>query len=484
MHFFDIVVARSNNHVIGTNNTIPWNSKADLAIFKKITTSDSYPNILIMGRQTWESLPRKPLPNRLHIIISSTLSQECLYTEYSSHKNQLFIASSFENAFDIVSSIKHPLSKIYVIGGESIYNKAILSPWCENIYETVIDTTIHIESNTDIKYMKNISKDYYSLQYTVPVEEEIEPYATLYVWKRKLPIVWWIDESCYEKDWIEYLLSNIPHIKYVDKDKTKIVPNAVIITNQLSSQPELNIYQNSNTPYSLIHLSDEYLDDSYYNYTHSSCKQIFRNYYHPHLQNISIMAEKILTFGIGYRSNFSVSFDEKNIGNRPLVWSFAGYLKKSDRTLICKLFEEFKPYFVHETQGFHTGILEPEKYKEIMCQSKFVLCPIGNCSLDTFRIYEALEAGAIPVTLYTNVNQPFIRHLSNYWEHIFGKGPLPFLVNYSWEHNVIVMKQLLANPEIYKRVQYETIQFWRLYKTNLQNNFRKKLWNQTYLTPL
>lgn len=66
---FDLVFARSLNHGIGFKNQIPWNLPADLKMFKKITCSGPHRNSIIMGRKTYESI-RKPLPNRLNIVIS------------------------------------------------------------------------------------------------------------------------------------------------------------------------------------------------------------------------------------------------------------------------------------------------------------------------------------------------------------------------------------------------------------------------------
>ena len=51
-------VARSLNGVIGRDNDLPWRLKSDLAIFKACTMGKP----VIMGRKTWDSLPRKPLP--------------------------------------------------------------------------------------------------------------------------------------------------------------------------------------------------------------------------------------------------------------------------------------------------------------------------------------------------------------------------------------------------------------------------------------
>jgi len=67
-----IIVAMAENRVIGRDNAMPWSIKGNLAHFREMTMG--WP--CIMGRKTWESLPKKPLPGRLNIVVSGTMSAE------------------------------------------------------------------------------------------------------------------------------------------------------------------------------------------------------------------------------------------------------------------------------------------------------------------------------------------------------------------------------------------------------------------------
>ena len=60
------VVAVSRNGVIGREGGLPWHISSDLKRFKEITMGKP----VVMGRKTWESLPRRPLPGRLNIVVS------------------------------------------------------------------------------------------------------------------------------------------------------------------------------------------------------------------------------------------------------------------------------------------------------------------------------------------------------------------------------------------------------------------------------
>lgn len=62
-----LIVARARDGAIGKDGTIPWRAPEDLAFFQRETTGGA----VIMGRRTWDSLPFKPLKNRLNIVVTS-----------------------------------------------------------------------------------------------------------------------------------------------------------------------------------------------------------------------------------------------------------------------------------------------------------------------------------------------------------------------------------------------------------------------------
>lgn len=98
-----LIVARARNGAIGKNNLIPWHAPEDLAFFQRETTGGA----IIMGRKTWQSLPFKPLKNRLNCVISSdpTLTEHVFTTP--------------EAALQFARSQGY--ARTYGIGGEGIY---------------------------------------------------------------------------------------------------------------------------------------------------------------------------------------------------------------------------------------------------------------------------------------------------------------------------------------------------------------------------
>ena len=101
-----IIVAYTNNLLIGKDNSIPWHISDDLKRFKKLTTG----NVIIMGRKTFESLGSKPLPNRTNIVISSKLNTSNSVTVY-------------KNLIEAINN--HKNEKIFLIGGYSIYKEGL-----------------------------------------------------------------------------------------------------------------------------------------------------------------------------------------------------------------------------------------------------------------------------------------------------------------------------------------------------------------------
>ncbi len=117
-----LIVARARNGAIGKGNTIPWHAPEDLAAFQRETTGGA----LIMGRRTWESLPVRPLKNRLNIVVTSDP------TVWET------TAPTPEAAIDMALEAGH--TRLYGIGGSAIY-RALL-PLAHRLLVTEVDLTI------------------------------------------------------------------------------------------------------------------------------------------------------------------------------------------------------------------------------------------------------------------------------------------------------------------------------------------------------
>lgn len=100
-----LIVARARNGAIGRAGTIPWHAPEDLRAFQRETLGGA----VIMGRATWESLPRRPLPQRLNIVVTSRPAETA--------EGVAFVP--LERALPLAQEAGH--SRIYAIGGAAIY---------------------------------------------------------------------------------------------------------------------------------------------------------------------------------------------------------------------------------------------------------------------------------------------------------------------------------------------------------------------------
>lgn len=105
-----IIVAMTEDYVIGKDGGIPWRIKQDMELFKKLTMG----NTVIMGRRTWESLPQKfrPLPGRNNIIVSSTMGEV----------EGARVCRSLEEGMEIAEEYG---KEVFCIGGAQLYGAAL-----------------------------------------------------------------------------------------------------------------------------------------------------------------------------------------------------------------------------------------------------------------------------------------------------------------------------------------------------------------------
>lgn len=113
-----IIVAVGNDNAIGKDNNLLWHIPDDLKRFKRITDG----KIIIMGRKTFESLPRV-LPNRFHVVITRDESFEVEHEDVK-------VIHSVEEIKPYINSEE----EAFIIGGGEIYN--LLMPYAQKLYLT------------------------------------------------------------------------------------------------------------------------------------------------------------------------------------------------------------------------------------------------------------------------------------------------------------------------------------------------------------
>ena len=113
-----IIVAQAENRAIGLNGDMPWHLSGDLKRFKQLTMGHP----VIMGRRTWESLPKRPLVGRRN----SVFSQNEDFAPEGAEE-----VRSINGLFDLLRDCD---DEVFIIGGGRIYN--MLMPWVNRLYIT------------------------------------------------------------------------------------------------------------------------------------------------------------------------------------------------------------------------------------------------------------------------------------------------------------------------------------------------------------
>lgn len=139
-----LIVALSQNHVIGRNNKLPWYLPNDLKYFKQVTMGMP----IVMGRKTYESIG-KPLPGRTNIIVTRN-------QEWSA--DGVRTVHSLEEAFALAESIAEidGRSELMIIGGDQIYKAAL--PLVDRMYLTEVHA--HVEGDA---YFPTFDKDEWNI---------------------------------------------------------------------------------------------------------------------------------------------------------------------------------------------------------------------------------------------------------------------------------------------------------------------------------
>ncbi|XP_071941249.1 dihydrofolate reductase-like [Antedon mediterranea] len=142
---FNIIVAVSKDMGIGVNGDLPWRLRKDMKQFKLLTSNaivDGKKNAVVMGRKTWNSIPKKfrPLQNRVNVVLSRNLSDPPPGADY--------LCGSLEKAINLLSqeSIGDQIDLVWIIGGSEVYKEAMKSPQCHQLYITRVDSTVECDA--------------------------------------------------------------------------------------------------------------------------------------------------------------------------------------------------------------------------------------------------------------------------------------------------------------------------------------------------
>ncbi|KAH8358680.1 hypothetical protein KR093_001703 [Drosophila rubida] len=135
---YNLIVAVCDSFGIGLKGGMPWHIKSELKYFSRTTKHVSDPckrNVAIMGRKTYFGIPesKRPLPDRLNIVLSTTLTPDDLPSD-------VILCRDLESAMQEIEDgdIRDNIENVWIVGGSGVYAEAIKSPRCHRLYLTQI----------------------------------------------------------------------------------------------------------------------------------------------------------------------------------------------------------------------------------------------------------------------------------------------------------------------------------------------------------
>lgn len=281
------------------------------------------------------------------------------------------------------------------------------------------------------------------------------------------------NESRHGADWIRHLIPwhRFHQLSKKEAETADLYKNCVVVTHTSAGFAYLKRLTESAINHAVVLLSDEtlsepmdYLDSPY-------CQFVARNYVHP----LVVSHPKVLTFPLGWVNGFyqyTHEFRKNPASKRSNVWSFAGSLK-ADRQVAIGEMAKLMPFQLNIFEFFHDpNHLTPENYAFNLSNSKFAIAPMGGCNIDSFRIYEALQCGSIPVVM--DQHQGFNIH-PNYWHAIFRQeAPMPFVVASTWAEAADKVKLILDEGRV-DEVQDQCVSFWDRWKEHFRHHFTENI---------
>lgn len=257
-----------------------------------------------------------------------------------------------------------------------------------------------------------------------------------------------------EVQWLKRLLPGFSVELIEDPNQDKVIPNSIVICKRLGQLRPALLDAISKTPgMVLFHISDEWYLDRLAPYR--SFAHVIRNYYHPALQQ-----EGITQIPMGPSRIPNGMRRIRPTMERRYRWCFVGNLASTRKSMAHHL-KTIEPKYLHVTgtRAQSAAWLAPEEYLAALGDSIFVPCPMGNVNLESFRLYEALDSGAVPIVER--------RRFLDYFTQLFGPHPLPSVRE--WKEAPSVINSFCSDPVRLQNKQDEIQEWWRQLEGHVSN---------------
>jgi len=256
-------------------------------------------------------------------------------------------------------------------------------------------------------------------------------------------------------DWIFSLLKKI-NFQVINKlDELKSNDELIIVDSSIEHKTLL--YSKLNLMCSkifLFHLGDE-IGIKGTKAIYDLCTYSWRTF----CLNIYFDSQNVSCIPLGYKSGLKINDQSKENGN---IWAFAGTIHKSSRHDLLYQLSDIKPNYQHVTHKFgDQKSIDSNLMSKIFSKTDFLPCPNGVAHPETYRVYEALECGCIPI----------VEDAYKYYDRLLPKNP--FIKINKWSEAKDIMQKW--NKEMISKKKQECKNWWHEYKLNLQNSVYKKI---------
>ena len=253
--------------------------------------------------------------------------------------------------------------------------------------------------------------------------------------------------------WIYTILEKI---KYnIIESETNLEKEDILIIVDSSVEEKSELYAKLNLICSkvfLFHLGDEFgIHDL--SYIYNKCNYIWR----PFCSSKYFSNEKVKCIPLGYKSGVL----NKKKSNRKYKWAFTGTPHKSSRHDLLFQFSDIEPFFCHKTDKFDRKNISVDDMNDVLSLAEFIPCPYGFFHPETYRVFEALECGCIPI----------VENAYEYYDRLFPNNP--FIKINKWIDAKAMLKGW--SKDQVKKKSEECSLWWKKEKSDIQNFVKDKI---------
>ena len=216
----------------------------------------------------------------------------------------------------------------------------------------------------------------------------------------------------------------------------------------------------------ILHLSDEYVGDAINFYELEGCLGVVRMYNRDDIP--SAVKSKVLTIPLGYHWTLEAGSDDPlnktpRLPFREKNWSFFGTDWKDRRSLLSPLGIN-QPYTCYMVESWDSDKkIQRKEYISTLLDSLFVPCPPG-LNPETFRLYEALECGCIPLYVKQGPSDSY----ANWLQEELGLLPVS-----NWQEASALLGHFIKEKEIMENYRGSLLNRWISWKRRLSDGVRR-----------